>query len=157
MREQRRGAITPTDGKWTSYCGSAPDPSEWLTRWNGDPILLAALALGGFLWLRRPRDPDRDRPAAAGAVLIVFLFISPFCALATALFSARVVHHVILAAVLAPLLVFAFDLRRRRLIPLAPATAVHAAIFWAWHLPAFYSAALSDDLIFWAMQISITL
>ena len=66
---------------------------------------------------RRPRRGGRPRPrrdarAGWGAVaLMVVVFVSPLCALSSALFSARVLHHVLLIAVVAPLLALAFPLR----------------------------------------------
>ena len=119
--------------------------------------MLTALTVMGLALLKRWPQPHRDLAAAGVLGLLVFLFVSPFCALGSALFSARVVHHVILATVLGPLLVMAFDLHRRRPIGLVPATVIHGAIFWAWHIPALYSAALSSDLIFWAMQVTIVM
>src|SRR3546814_5393323 len=48
--------------------------------------------------------PARRRSFLAAIALLAVLFISPFCALTSALFSARVVHHVLLTACAAPLL-----------------------------------------------------
>lgn len=89
--------------------------------------------------------------------LLFFLFVSPFCALGSALFIARVVHHVALAVLLAPLLVSAFALHERRIaVPLPLLTAVQALVFWAWHVPPLYALALSSDAVFWLMQLTIT-
>lgn len=141
---------------WTPYCGSAPDPAEWLTRWNLDPVLLAVLAVtAGWWWLHRDRFDDR-RLAPLALVLAGLLFVSPFCALGSALFAARAVHHIILAALLAPVLALLM-IRRRQAgsVPLAAATVVHAVTFWTWHLPQLYAAALASDALFWLMQATI--
>lgn len=141
---------------WHPYCGVAPLPDAWWESWNPDPLLMGLLALlAGAWWHRHGRDPARRVPAIAAGAVVLLLFVSPLCALSSALFTARVVHHVLLATLLAPLLVAAFDVRR---VPgsLAAWTAVQALVFWAWHLPAAYSAALSSDGVFWAMQLSIT-
>jgi len=118
--------------------------------------LIAALAaIAGWWWLRRDRIHDRGIVPFA-LTIAVLLFISPFCALGAALFSARVVHHVILVALLAPAL--ALIVVRNKPAPsvtLPLATIVHALTFWAWHLPSLYSAALSNDAIFWLMQGTI--
>lgn len=142
---------------WAPYCGAAPLPGEWLMRWNLDPVLLLCLAFGIFASFRMTGGQPRTALRYALACF-AFLFISPFCALSSALFTARVVHHVILATVLAPLLAAAFPALCRRVpLTLSVWTAVQALVFWAWHAPPLYAAALSSDAVFWAMQISITL
>lgn len=145
--------MSPAAITWTPYCGSAPDPSAWLGRWNLDPILLAAMAAalaGLFLW-RRER---RERSLLLGAALVLVVgFVSPLCALSSALFAARTVHHVLLVGVAAPLLAFALPrLDRSRL---GMATAVQAVVLYLWHAPGFYATALSSDAVYWAMQLSL--
>ena len=140
---------------WAPYCGPAPGPAELLGRWNFDPLLLAGIAVAaGGLWMIGGAESRRPFPAIASLALVLFLFVSPFCALTSALFSARVVHHVILAAVLAPLLAFSVS---RVAIPgsLAAWTIVQAVVFWLWHSPGLYSTALSNDVAYWAMQASL--
>ena len=143
-------------GGWSPYCGPAPGPGEWLARWNFDPLLLALSAVLGLWWWR---NRGRINDSGLGAValgLFLLMFVSPLCALGSALFAARAVHHVLLAAVLAPLLaVIWWRSGRAPQVPPAMATAAHAIVFWAWHLPSLYSAALASDLLFWLMQISI--
>lgn len=133
-----------TDDWIRTYCGPAPDPAELLLRWNLDPMVLAVLAL--LLVARGGRD------AAAVAVLAV-AFVSPLCALSSALFSARVVHHVLLVAVAAPLLALAWPARRSG--PAALSLVVSTATLWAWHAPAAYDLALAHVGVYWAMQISL--
>ncbi len=142
---------------WHPYCGAAPDPTGWLGHWNLDPWLLLPVAASYFL-LRRLLPGERS-PIAANAALALFaiLYVSPLCALGSALFVARVTHHVLLAVALAPLLALGFGLQHRRLRgSLGVWAALQAAIFWAWHWPPLYAAALSNDLVFWVMQASIT-
>lgn len=133
-------------------------PGELLARWNFDPLLLVALAGAAAVWQVRVgnSNPER-RPAFYSALgLAMLLFVSPFCALTSALFSARAVHHVLLVAGLAPLLVLALPRNRLPKVgSLAAWTAVQALCFWAWHAPPLYSAALSSDAIYWLMQLSI--
>lgn len=139
--------------EWVPYCGTAPLPGELLARWNFDPALLAIIALLSAALLRQA---DRRVPAIAAGLLAFALFVTPFCALSSALFSARVVHHVLLAGVLAPLLVGAISLRLLRVPGSLPVwTALQALAFWWWHAPPAYSAALSSDVIYWAMQVSL--
>lgn len=81
------------------------------------------------------------------------IFISPLCALSAALFSARVVHHVLLIAGAAPLLALAFPARRAR--PLSLLFAVHVAVLWLWHAPTVYDWAVGSLPGYWLMQISL--
>ncbi len=80
-----------------SYCGAAPLPAQALSAWNLDPLLLVALLILGFALRRSPAG-------LAGVMVLVLAFVSPLCAVSVALFSARVVHHVLLVAVGLPLL-----------------------------------------------------
>lgn len=137
---------------WAPYCGPGPAPGEWLSRWNFDPVLIAALAVGlaWVLW----RTSGRERALGVGAVLtLAVIFVSPLCALSSALFAARTVHHVLLVAVAAPLI--AWSAPRMTVGPLALATAAQAMVFWAWHAPAAYGWALSHDGAYWLMQLSL--
>lgn len=141
---------------WVPYCGVAPLPGDWLLRWNLDPWLIAVLA-AGLLLSGRLSASHRDKVRLSVAVG-AFLFVSPFCALSSALFTARVVHHVLLATVLAPLLAAALPRLGERIpLSLTVWTALQALVFWAWHAPAFYEDALTYDALFWLMQFSITL
>lgn len=140
---------------WVPYCGVAPSPESWAGSWNFDPLLLAILA-GGFIlaWRRAPES----KSSQIGAVLVILvLFVSPLCALGSALFTVRAIHHAALALLLAPLLVDSLALEKR----IGPAslkllTGAQALVFWFWHAPPAYAAALSNDAIFWMMQLSIT-
>lgn len=137
---------------WTPYCGVAPTPATYLERWNLDPLVLGVLLVLLILLLRRS-DPARRGLAVAAVAVLVVSFVSPLCALSSALFSARTVHHVLLVAAAAPLL--AWRLPGRRVGPLAVATLVPAAVFWFWHAPDAYAAALSNDGLYWVMQLSL--
>ncbi|SEO76103.1 putative membrane protein [Salinihabitans flavidus] len=128
------------------YCGPPPPPDAIWTSWNFDPALLAALVALGFM-LRR-------EPAGIWAVAILILaFVSPLCALSSALFSARVVHHVLLVAVAAPLLALALRPAIRGAIALP--FAVSTLFLWAWHHPAVYDLALVNIAVYWLMQITL--
>lgn len=132
----------------TLYCGPAPTPQEIWSQWNFDPpLLLALLVLACFIGRRTPG-------AAAIAVLIV-AFVSPLCALSAALFSARVVHHVLLVVVAAPLIARA--LRLGRVMGPMPAFVASTAALWLWHLPAAYDAAMANVALYWVMQASLLL
>lgn len=135
---------------WAPYCGVAPEFGEW--RWNLDPVLLGVLAVVTCLVVLRLKEQRRVFGLAAMAVLVVG-FVSPLCALSSALFSARTVHHVLLVAVAAPLLAYVLPMRRYGSLILA--TAVQGVVFWSWHAPGAYAAALSNDGVYWVMQISL--
>ncbi|HUG46614.1 MAG TPA: cytochrome c oxidase assembly protein [Sphingomicrobium sp.] len=140
---------------WVPYCGAAPVPADIAGSWNLDPLLLLVLAAAPLAYRFIPIDKRGSEPALWGAwALAIALFVSPFCPLTSALFSARSVHHLLLVIALAPLLVLSFGRVR---LPASPGlwTFLAVLVFWLWHLPAAYSAALSSDSIYWLMQLSI--
>lgn len=139
---------------WQPYCGAAPDPGQWLARWNWDPWLLGTLV--GLLAIGLLSARSRAWNQLGAAAVVFALFVTPLCALGSALFLARSVHHLALALVLAPLLVGAIGPRTFPRVSLTVATVAQTAIFWSWHVPAFYDRALSNDGVFWVMQLSIT-
>ena len=147
----------PASRVWLPYCGEAPVPADLLGRWNLDPLLLAGIGIATVLLWRAGKTRSQRHLAAAGLGLALFLFVSPFCALTSALFSARVTHHVLLAAVLAPMLVHALpEAKTRWPGSLAVWTGVQAVTFWLWHAPGLYAEALSSDALYWLMQVSLT-
>lgn len=143
------------DSSSPPYCGAAPVPGDWVSRWNFDPVLIAA-ALGIAVLLWRNSDASRHRLVGGALALAFILYVSPFCALSSALFSARVTHHVLLISVLVPLLVYALPAARVRWqASLVLWTGLQAITFWLWHSPGLYAAALSSDLLYWVMQITL--
>ncbi|SDY34040.1 cytochrome c oxidase assembly protein [Citreimonas salinaria] len=129
------------------YCGPPPLPQDIWTSWNLDPALILGLLALTVVF-------RRDPAGLAGVAVLTVAFVSPLCALSSALFSARVVHHVLLIAVAAPLLARALPLLRAG--PIALSFAVATAVLWAWHLPAAYDLALSHKGVYWIMQITLT-
>jgi putative membrane protein len=128
-------------------------PGDLLTRWNFDPLLLVAIAV-----LAMVLASGRSANARAGWValaLIAVIFISPLCALSSALFSARVLHHVLLIAAVAPLLVLSFPLRKGPSPPLALLVGIHAIVLWVWHMPVPYEWGLASVPTYWLMQGSL--
>ena len=129
-----------------SYCGPAPAPADIWVRWNFDPWALAVLvALALYA--------GRTRPGIAGIIVLAFAFLSPLCALSQALFSARVVHHVLLVAVAAPLL--ALSRPARGVMSAGPPFLLATAALWLWHAPVAYDAALGHKALYWLMQASL--
>jgi putative membrane protein len=136
-----------------AYCGPAATPGDLLTRWNLDPLLIAAL---GALAIVITSGRVANARAGWGALgLLVVIFISPLCALSSALFSARVLHHVLLIAATAPLLALAVPARTLTSAPLALLVGLHAIILWVWHLPGPYEWGLSSVPSYWLMQASL--
>ena len=146
--------------RWVPYCGEAPDPEIWLSRWNLDPVLGAVLLLLALALYRvsvgHDVTPRRLLSLRCAWALTVVLYVSPLCALSSAFFTVRVIHHIALVLAMAPLLAFGLEPWLRRLpISLWSATAVAAATFWTWHAPAPYAAALSSDGFYALMQFTL--
>ena len=144
--------------RWVPYCGGAPGPEIWLGRWNLDPVLGAVLLALALCRVSVGRDstPRQLMSLRSAWVLTVVLYVSPLCALSSAFFTVRVIHHIALVLAMAPLLVFGLDPWLRRLpTSLWCSTAIATVIFWAWHAPAPYAAALSSDWIYALMQFTL--
>ncbi|WP_068876946.1 MULTISPECIES: cytochrome c oxidase assembly protein [unclassified Phenylobacterium] len=142
---------------WTPYCGVAPSPADLAGRWNADPVLLAGLASAcvAFALHRRLGGQGRAGLFALAVGVLALAFVSPLCALSSALFSARVVHHALLVAVAAPLVAFSLPRAKRGKYGLAWPVVLHAITLWAWHAPAPYAWALSTDVAYWTMQATL--
>jgi putative membrane protein len=147
--------------QWIPYCGVAPGPEVWLRRWNTDPVLAAVLlAWAMAVWLpvswRDGESTGRSGALRAAWAVAVLLYVSPLCALSSAFFTARVVHHMALVFLLAPLLLVGLGPWLRRLpLPAWTCTALAAGTFWLWHAPGVYAAAMSSSAVYWLMQLSL--
>jgi len=132
------------------YCGYPSPDVALASQWNGDPVLLSFLAALLVPVLRA----DRRGAAMLCWAALVLAFASPLCALGSALFSARAVHHLILFGVAGPAAALAW---RRRRAPIGPwaALVVSTLVLWGWHFPAAYDAALANKAIYWAMQATL--
>ncbi len=141
------------------YCGPAPIPANLWTSWNFDPFLLAALVgLALAAKLTNPSTRRSDTALGCSLSILAIAFVSPVCALATALFSVRVAHHVLVIAFAAPLLALAtpnWALPKR--VPLTALVLAQAGFVWIWHAPAPYAWALSGNVAYWLMEISLGL
>ena len=101
------------------------------------------------------RSSDARAGWAAIALMIV-IFVSPLCALSSALFSARVLHHVLLdcrrgAAPGTGLPAAAPRLRCRSL----RWSRTNAVILWLWHAPGPYAWGLASLPAYGLMQVSL--
>lgn len=131
-----------------AYCGPPPLPAALAESWNADPAVI--LPLIALLLVAAWR---RNGYLAGGVAVLAVAFVSPLCALSTALFSARVLHHVLLIAFAAPLLALALPRGggggARGLFLL------HLAAVWIWHAPGPYAWALGSWPAYWLMQASL--
>lgn len=160
------------------YCGAPPAPDALWTRWNLDPLLLAALlailAVYALALRRRPdlAPPWRRAAFVAGWAVLTLGLISPLCPLSVSLFSARVGQHMLLSLVAAPLLVLgrpaqaaaaAWPALRGLLAgprltaaqSAAGSAAAFAAAIWFWHAPGPYDATFASPLAYWAMHLTV--
>ena len=135
------------------YCGPAAVPDDVWMRWNLDPLLM--LALAGFAGLLVCSRSGNRRFGWIALAITAMLFVSPLCALSSALFSARAVHHVLLITAVAPLIAITFPLGRVRALPLPVVIAVQAATLWVWHTPGAYTWGLTSGAGYWLMQLSL--
>ncbi len=138
-----------------SYCGPPPLPDDLWGRFNLDPWLIGGMLLATLVFISRPTSRHQRMAFGTAMAMLAVIFISPLCALTVALFSARVVHHVMLVALAAPLLAIALPKGRRLPALLTPLAVLHAAIFWFWHAPDAYQLALSSTPVYWLMQLTL--
>jgi putative membrane protein len=142
----------------TPYCGPAPLPGDLSSSWNFDPLLIAVfamMAVGAFAMSHlSPREAARSPYSALAVLVLLIAFVSPVCALASALFSVRIAHHLLLVAVAAPLLALALPTRFGR-TPLPATFLAHTVLMWVWHAPVPYEWALSSVPVYWLMELSL--
>jgi putative membrane protein len=134
------------------YCGRPASPAEIWSSWNLDPVLILLLTAAGIAFGMLSTGPRRRAGLAAIFVLSV-AFLSPLCPLTSELFAARSLHHLLVAAVAAPLLACASPARGDA--ALAPALAVSTITLWLWHWPLAYSAAFYSPTIYWLLQLAL--
>lgn len=141
----------------------SPDAS-----WTFQPGVLAAVVLAAMVYTRRwrharevagPRGASGWRLASfmAGLLTILAVLVSPIDRLADQLFTMHMVQHMLLLDVASILLVLGFTkvILRPATSHLAPmeraagplghpafAVVLYILVMWAWHVPAFYSAAV---------------
>jgi len=149
------------------YCGAPPVPGG--ATWNLDPVLLAVLILGAALYAAGARRAGLERRQiwafAAGWGLLSLALVSPLCNLSVALFTARILQHMLIVLVAAPLLVLGgVDTMLWRLwngartpggMETAIAAGAFAAAIWLWHTPAAYDATFRSDVIYWTMHVTM--
>src|SRR5579875_1749110 len=135
------------------YCGAAPVPGHLLSRWNLDPVLLAALA-GAAAYHVRMLRPQQPLIAMSGWIIALIAFVSPICALSVALFSARIAQHMILMLFAAPLIARCLPSGRSE-YSLWSSVSVFTVALWFWHMPAPYEATFRSTTIYWSMHLTL--
>jgi putative membrane protein len=140
-----------------NYCGTPAGPAELWNRWNFDPLLLVALSASACLGALLLKNASGARRGAFGLAWIIaaVLFVSPICALTVSLLSARVIHHVILMVVVAPLLVLALPSHWRAPPVVLPGVIMSAIALWIWHAPDVYVLSFLSPVWYWLMQASL--
>ncbi|MGH7584015.1 MAG: cytochrome c oxidase assembly protein [Gemmatimonadales bacterium] len=158
------------------------DPARWFASWHATEwtvwlaVLLIALPYGSGvvrLWQRAGsgRGIARWRAGcyAAGVAALLLALASPLDTLADGLFAAHMIQHLLLIAVVPPLLIAGAPLTAWAWLPvsrtwtrslarmLTPAVepvtrpvvafAAHTATLWMWHLPGPYQLALRHDAV----------
>ena len=191
MRRLAAGSLTTmamltAPGVLLAHAGRPPEPHDLWIEWRPPAVLLAVVTVvcvayaRGLRTLWRQAGPSRGITraeawcfAAAIASLLVAVG-SPLDMMASALFSAHMVQHLVLVLVTGPLLAFARPERallwamdrparrtlagwwlQRRTLRSAWATvsspgvawALHAVIIWAWHTPKLYDAAAANEAV----------
>lgn len=144
-------------GILVTYCGPPPGPAELWAQWNLDPWLMLGLGAAYCLWRFGVPDatPAARRHFYAAFAVLLAVFVSPLCAASSALFSARVLHHVLMVAVAAPLLALALPSPRHATNPLGLPLLVATATLYLWHAPPLYDMALAHVGTYWLMQFSL--
>lgn len=166
-------------------------PEDLWSAWSLDPFLLAGFAAAflaygigvGRLWQRA--GPGRGvaywevASLTTGMAVFFLAMIWPLDALGEVLFSAHMTQHVVLTAVVPPLIwlgrpvamlwilpaaaretaggwVGASPVRRglRWLTHPVPAFLLEAVVLWGWHAPAAIDLALRNEAVHWAMHAS---
>ena len=156
------------DPLWSLCLAARPGvtPADFWSSWSFAPQIVLPLLLAAVFYARgacvaRP-SLAQVTGAAVGLLLLAVAVVSPLCRLAASLASAHMVQHVLIVAVVPPLLIIsgAVVAIRQGLPPLArvpgvaprlghsaPAAALYAAAIWLSHVPAIYQAALLEPAV----------
>jgi cytochrome c oxidase assembly factor CtaG len=131
-------------------------PANLWSAWSFAPQIVLPLLAAGVLY-RRARRPTPAQAGcfAAGMLLLAVALVSPLCRLAATLAAAHMVQHVLIVAVVPPLLIIGGALkilpgsgsRAGWLAHPAAAGVLYAAAIWLSHVPAIYQAALLEPAI----------
>jgi putative membrane protein len=156
----RRNTFCPVFGEddlhsLIPYCGTPPQPSEILGRFNLDPVLISSLLIMASLHVRAVWRSGVAGYVAGGWLIAAGALISPLCALSVSLFAARIGQHMILILIAAPLI--ALGLPRREPARWRSWTAAGAffGLLWFWHMPLPYEATFTSTPVYWSMHVTL--
>jgi putative membrane protein len=178
--------LLPSTQTVSAHDGQPPAPHDIWSAWNWDPIVVLSLILGAWAYaaahqeqrrragLQRSALGWRTASFSAGLLTLFLALVSPLDAASTALFSAHMLQHMLLIAIIPPLLVlgvsagfFLLSLTsrvRKELVqwwhkirwlksvwhgltqPWA-AWALNVLIVWVCHIPWLYQAALENEAL----------
>ena len=174
-------AMTPIPGSAASsnpifslcFAGSeVVTPDRLTTAWSLAPEIIVPLMAIGLLYIAMCRRSARTNPQqstamqramfATGYVLLLVALISPLCRLAATLASAHMIQHILLVAIVPPLLVLGLPSHAlprflRVPAPLWLSAGLYGAAIWMWHIPGLYHAALLYATAHLAMYASLLL
>jgi putative membrane protein len=148
-----------------AHPGRAPEPHDLWTAWQADPVVIAGLALGVWLYLRGAgriraraggrRGIPRWRTAAwlGGMAAVALALLSPIDAVGQSLFAVHMVQHLLLIMVAAPLLTLGEPLVPM-LFALSPGVRRTVGLWWrdARVLPALWGA-VTHPLGAWTLHV----
>lgn len=140
--------------------------------WDLEPtVIIGCIALMlAYLWLVRFRMNGKTAFFASGVVLMLLTLIGPLDFLGdNYLFSAHMLEHILLELAVPPLLLLGLPAApfeslssvqtlvkiERFLRRPAVALLLAVGVFWVWHLPVLYNAALNSDWIHALQHLSI--
>jgi len=141
----------------TPYCGPPPSPESLWSSWNLDPLIVGGLLVALITVVVAGGISRRSRAMSGVAIAgLAIAFVSPLCALSSALFAARTVHHLLLVCGAAPLIAMALPKASRQgLGVVLTASGLQALVLWFWHAPLLYAAALSSDAVYALMEVTL--
>jgi putative membrane protein len=161
--------LMPANQNVSAHEGQPPAPHDLWNAWNWDPVILAGLMLGAWIYLtgRRTGLDWRELSFMAGLAALFLALISPLDALSTALFSAHMVQHMLLIVIAPPLLILGIS--PGSLVPVSAirgisvmsslkplwrflmqppvAWTLNVLTLWVWHTPGLYQSALENEAL----------
>lgn len=171
----------------SAHDGQPPAPHDLWSAWNWDAVVILSLILGAWIYAGSQRELRRRVGSqqrsvlswravsfTAGLITLFLALVWPLDALSAALFSAHMLQHMLLIAIIPPLLILGVSpgsvllalpspLQRKVgnwwrgtrwvksafgvLIRPTVAWALNSLTLWVWHAPRLYQAALANEAL----------